>query len=138
MKVMLLFLFTTVLFAGCKAPGENAIKEIIADYYKNGTFNGAILIAKEGKIIFDTAAGYKDLQKKSAIGRHTSFYIASITKPSPLWPLCSSKCKRSYSMTILFPFISQTCQHMPGNLLSGRRWRHLFYNSRSVSVGIGT
>jgi len=43
-------------------------------------FNGAILVAKNGRIIFEKYHGYFDLDKKDTLNQHSAFHIASITK----------------------------------------------------------
>ena len=57
----------------------------IQDFYNNKLlrtgFNGGILVAKKGQVIFEDYHGYFNLQKKdSAIGKHTAFHIASVSK----------------------------------------------------------
>jgi len=57
----------------------------VKDFYENKLvrtgFNGAILVAKKGQVIFEDYHGYFDLQKKdSLIGKHTAFHIASVSK----------------------------------------------------------
>lgn len=43
-------------------------------------FNGAILVAKNGRIIFEKYHGYFDLQKKDTLNEHSAFHLASVTK----------------------------------------------------------
>lgn len=47
---------------------------------KNG-FNGAILIAKNGAVIYEKYSGRTDLRKKDSITPETAFHIASTSKP---------------------------------------------------------
>ncbi|MCX8019565.1 MAG: beta-lactamase family protein [Chitinophagaceae bacterium] len=44
------------------------------------SFNGGILIAKDGEVIYETYRGYADLRKKDTILPTTPFHIASTTK----------------------------------------------------------
>ncbi len=43
-------------------------------------FNGAILVAKKGQIIFENYRGYFDLQKKDSLNEHSAFHLASVSK----------------------------------------------------------
>lgn len=56
----------------------------IKDYYekhlvKQG-FNGGILVAKKGEIIFEAYNGYAHLQKKDSLTKHSAFHLASVSK----------------------------------------------------------
>jgi len=53
----------------------------VVNYYKEGKFNGAVLIAKNGHKIYDTSLGYSDFDHKTVLREHTAFYIASLAKP---------------------------------------------------------
>jgi CubicO group peptidase (beta-lactamase class C family) len=43
-------------------------------------FNGSILVAKGGKIIFDTSIGYSNFDIKVSLTLHSSFHLASVSK----------------------------------------------------------
>ena len=44
-------------------------------------FNGSILVAKDGEIIYERYSGYKNVrQKKDSINEHTPFHLASVSK----------------------------------------------------------
>jgi CubicO group peptidase (beta-lactamase class C family) len=44
-------------------------------------FNGSILVAKNGEIIYERYSGYKRLEnKKEAVDTHTAFHLASVSK----------------------------------------------------------
>ena len=43
-------------------------------------FNGAILVAKKGKIIFEKYHGYFDINKKDTLNEHSAFHLASVSK----------------------------------------------------------
>ena len=73
-----------------KAPG-NISKADFTRYYDaiNGFydtnlvsrgFNGAIIVAKKGRIIFEKYHGYFDLQKKDTLTEHSAFHLASVSK----------------------------------------------------------
>lgn len=43
-------------------------------------FNGAILVAKDGQVLFEDYHGYSNFATKDTITRHTAFHLASISK----------------------------------------------------------
>ncbi len=43
-------------------------------------FNGAILVAKNGQVIFEKYHGYFNLQKKDTLTEHSAFHLASVSK----------------------------------------------------------
>lgn len=49
--------------------------------HKMKLFNGAVLFAEYGEIIYENAFGFADFRKKDSIDLNTSFQLASITKP---------------------------------------------------------
>ena len=44
-------------------------------------FNGSILIAKEGEILYEKYSGYRDLRLRDSLTDTTSFHLASTSKP---------------------------------------------------------
>ena len=46
----------------------------------NRSFNGAILVAKKGEIIFEKYYGYFNLDKKDTLTQHSAFHLASVSK----------------------------------------------------------
>lgn len=44
------------------------------------SFNGALLVAKKGEIIFERYYGYFDLEKKDTLTEHSAFHLASVSK----------------------------------------------------------
>ncbi|HVX25404.1 MAG TPA: serine hydrolase domain-containing protein [Parafilimonas sp.] len=62
---------------------ENAYSNAIEDYYDQHLekgFNGAILVAKNGQILFERYKGYSNFVTKEPITEHTPFHLASISK----------------------------------------------------------
>src|SRR3954453_580201 len=43
-------------------------------------FNGGILVAKKGTIIFESYNGYSNYSKKEPINEHSAFHLASLSK----------------------------------------------------------
>ena len=72
------------------APGEiskqdfdryhDAVKEFYEHDLVARGFNGAILVAKKGRIIFEDYHGYADLSKKINLTAHSAFHLASVSK----------------------------------------------------------
>ncbi len=44
-------------------------------------FNGTVLVAQQGKVIYRGAFGYADLKRKDTLTTHSVFQLASLTKP---------------------------------------------------------
>ncbi|KAB1231702.1 serine hydrolase domain-containing protein [Chryseobacterium viscerum] len=70
-------IFLILQLASCK---QNA-QHVVDEYYNKGEFNGSVLIVKNGKIVCDTAMGFRTLEKGLKTDKNTSFYIASLSKP---------------------------------------------------------
>ncbi len=56
----------------------------VKDFYENKLlrtgFNGAILVAKKGQVIFEAYHGFFDLRKKDSLNSHSAFQLASVSK----------------------------------------------------------
>ncbi len=56
----------------------------IKDFYDKSLvargFNGGILVAKNGRVIFEDYHGFYNLQKKDSLTRHSAFHLASVSK----------------------------------------------------------
>lgn len=57
------------------------IDSFFTRYYKNGLFNGAVLFAEKGRIIYKNAFGYADFKNKDTLTTETPFQLASVSKP---------------------------------------------------------
>lgn len=55
------------------------IQDFYAQHLEKG-FNGAILVAKDGQILFERYQGYSNFATRDTINEHTPFHIASISK----------------------------------------------------------
>jgi CubicO group peptidase (beta-lactamase class C family) len=70
-------LFTITLF------GQNTllkIDSILQKSYDNKALNGTVLIAKDGKIVFEKSYGFANFDKKMLLDEKTQFQIASVSK----------------------------------------------------------
>lgn len=56
----------------------------VKDFYERKLlrtgFNGGILVAKNGEIIFEEYNGFFNLRKKDSLNKHSAFHIASVSK----------------------------------------------------------
>jgi CubicO group peptidase (beta-lactamase class C family) len=56
----------------------------VKDFYENKLvargFNGGILVAKKGHVIFEAYHGFFDLKKKDSLTKHSAFHLASVSK----------------------------------------------------------
>ncbi|MEL6559602.1 MAG: serine hydrolase domain-containing protein [Bacteroidota bacterium] len=60
---------------------ETEIDKIIKEKYESGVFQGAVLVARNGEIIYNDGVGYCDTQQSKSITSDTRMYLASVSKP---------------------------------------------------------
>jgi CubicO group peptidase (beta-lactamase class C family) len=75
--------FCILLLALPKIFGQDKsiqIDEYVKKYYELGQFNGSILVAKNGSVIYSKGFGYADMENKIPNETDTKFRLASITK----------------------------------------------------------
>ena len=58
----------------------NAVQDFYEHHLVKTGFNGAILVAKNGQILFERYKGYSNFVTKDTINEHTPFHLASISK----------------------------------------------------------
>src|SRR5665647_1300000 len=58
----------------------NAIKDYYIHNLVDKDFNGGILVAKKGRVIFEDYHGFYNLKKKDSLTPHSAFHLASISK----------------------------------------------------------
>src|SRR6185369_14947686 len=80
----ILFLFVDIiLFNNCNTKSNsysNDLDSIFDSVFKADEPGGAVLIAKDGKIIYEKGFGVEDITTKKAIGNSTLFNVGSISK----------------------------------------------------------
>ncbi|GAB3281989.1 hypothetical protein GCM10027347_58010 [Larkinella harenae] len=59
---------------------EQQIGELVEAYAHLGKLNGSILVATQGKVLFQKGYGYQDVRKKTLNDTATVYQIASVTK----------------------------------------------------------
>jgi CubicO group peptidase (beta-lactamase class C family) len=78
-----LFACFVALWAAAPAGSEELAGELDGYVRKAAAeagFNGAVLVARGGKVLLEEGYGWADLKKTARVGRGTRFYVASITK----------------------------------------------------------
>ncbi len=107
MKTLVSFSFLLIIFYSCRSSADNNLSarnfqtphtdtvditgeeykqynKIIKDYLDSTlfkrNFNGEILVAKNGKIIYEAYIGYRDMRTKDTLTANTPLQIASTTK----------------------------------------------------------
>ncbi len=76
--VFLKFLYPLPLQAQSKA---EELDRLFTFYNQHGMFNGAVLAAEKGEVIYEKAIGFADFDKKIPLTKSSIFSIGSITKP---------------------------------------------------------
>lgn len=64
-----------------KSQYENEVRNFYNKRLEKSGFNGALIVAKKGNIIFEKYKGFENINKKdSLINEHSSFHLASMSK----------------------------------------------------------
>ena len=82
MKIFFLFA-VTILFTNCNTRStsySNDLDKIFDSVFKAAEPGGSVLIAKDGKIIYEKGFGVEDITTKKAIDNNTLFNVGSISK----------------------------------------------------------
>lgn len=58
----------------------NKVDSIINNYTSNNKFSGVVLIAEEGKVKYNIAAGYIDFANQTPLNKNSIFELASVSK----------------------------------------------------------
>ena len=82
MRILLLFV-VIILFNNCNTNSSSYstdLDTIFDSVFKTDEPGGAVLIAKDGKIIYEKGFGVEDITTKKPIGPNTLFNVGSISK----------------------------------------------------------
>ncbi|MCH7514067.1 MAG: beta-lactamase family protein [Bacteroidetes bacterium] len=80
---LLLFLLSSIHLCAqqaAKLPKQEQIHSLIRFYAEEKKFNGNVLIAEYGEIIYENAIGWADIKNNEGLTLSTPFYLASISK----------------------------------------------------------
>ncbi len=92
MKKILFALIILTAISSCQKNKKNAKIKIVeneqsirldslyTEHYKNGEFNGNVLIAEKGNIIFQKSFGVSNDETKEKLNIETAFELASVSK----------------------------------------------------------
>lgn len=122
MKLIQACLLLSVTIGNSVAAQDNRVTEL-AEYYStlaaNGRFNGTILVAEKGKVIYEHAFGYADFPAKKLNTTSSVFPIASITKTITSTAILQLKEKGKLQITDPvtkylpgFPYPTVTLKHL--------------------------
>ncbi len=80
--LLLIFLSSIHVYAQqtAKLPKPEQIHSLIRFYTDERNFNGNVLIAEHGEIIYENAIGWADIKNNQGLTLSTPFYLASISK----------------------------------------------------------
>lgn len=83
-RAILVVLSAAVLFScsdGERLPAKSAeLEKLMKFCYENGMFNGTVLVAEKGEVIYKDAWGYADLESGRELINASPFYLASVSK----------------------------------------------------------
>ncbi|MDD2303107.1 MAG: serine hydrolase [Prolixibacteraceae bacterium] len=89
MRTMLVSAITLALFLiknfvpdanASNSTKQQQIQKLIESYQLQGTFNGSVLVAQRGEVIYSGGVGFANMEWKVKNTADTKFYLASITK----------------------------------------------------------
>jgi len=83
LKIVALFIVFSLMIS-CQSLSTQTkadqINELILRYHDIGKFNGCILVAENGKIIYQKALGFADAEQKEKLTLNPAFRLASVSK----------------------------------------------------------
>ncbi|MDD1744818.1 MAG: serine hydrolase [Candidatus Methanoperedens sp.] len=81
-KLINIFCLAIILFSNSFAQNRNVQLDSLFSYYnENGMFNGIVLAAENGKVVYKKAFGFSDFENKIPLDTSSVFSIGSVTKP---------------------------------------------------------
>lgn len=80
MKNFIILVLLLILTFGCSMNKEKEIDLLFADYNNPGLPGAAVMVIKDGRIIFQKGYGVANIEKNESISRSTNFRLASVTK----------------------------------------------------------
>jgi len=79
-KIVTSFVFLLILLQVYAQHDLNSFSKLLDGYEENNDFNGIILIAEKGEIVFSRNIGYADFQNDIKLDLNTPMHLASNTK----------------------------------------------------------
>jgi CubicO group peptidase (beta-lactamase class C family) len=78
-RILFLF-FTLILISGCGMNNEEKIDRMFSDYNKPGMPGAAVMVIKNGEVLFRKGFGLANAEKNEPVTPETNFRLASVTK----------------------------------------------------------
>ena len=75
-----LILMSLFILSACQENKTKQIDGMLSYCYHNGFFNGTVLIAEKGKVIYQKAFGMADFDQERPLTISSAFYLASVSK----------------------------------------------------------
>jgi CubicO group peptidase (beta-lactamase class C family) len=79
-----IFLVSTILWSVSSDPAQVAkvknLDRLMAHCYQNGQMNGALLVAEGGRVIYNKAFGFANLETRENLQSNSRFRLASVSK----------------------------------------------------------
>jgi CubicO group peptidase (beta-lactamase class C family) len=95
------------------------LDEIFSNLYKQGKFNGAVLVAEKGEVFYKKVFGYRDIHFKDSLDFNSSFQLASVSKMFTALAIMQLKeqgkvdiDKEVVEYLPLFPYKKMTIRHL--------------------------
>jgi CubicO group peptidase (beta-lactamase class C family) len=80
-KRVFVFFFLVVIFTACRGQTKtDKLDKLLSKYYEYGKFNGSILVAEKGEIIYKKGFGWSNIEGKIPNQPGTKFRLGSVTK----------------------------------------------------------
>lgn len=80
MKILQLIITLVIFFTGCKMSNEDKIDLVFKDYNKPDLPGAAVMVIKNGDVIFKKCYGLANIENHEEITPATNFRLASVTK----------------------------------------------------------
>src|SRR5262245_42539374 len=103
------------------------LAENLEALHRRGEFNGSVLIADHGDITFERHLGVEDVDGTIPLSRHSSFSLASVSKPFTALGIMMLARRRRLTLDDLL------AQHMPEfSYYEGITLRHLLHHTSGI------
>jgi CubicO group peptidase (beta-lactamase class C family) len=80
LKHLLILFFSIFLITGCGMSTEDKIDDLFKDYNNPGKPGAAVMVIKNGEIVFQKGYGLADVEKNQPVTAESNFRLASVTK----------------------------------------------------------
>ena len=107
MNVFLILIFSIIFITGCSMSKEDKMDELFSDYNTPDRPGAAVMVIKDGDVIFKKGYGLANIEKNLPVAGTTNFRLASVTKQftalSILMLIERGKLKLETSLKDIFP-----------------------------------